>query len=322
MQRRSFALGACAAALAPGLARAAAPEWPSRPLRLMVGFPAGSTPDIIARAIAEPLGQALGQTVIVDNRSGASGNIAADLVAKASDGHTLGIVINGNLSSAKLLYPKLPYDPDKDFCYISLLATAPLVLAAPLDAPEGAAFFAKARAEGERWNYGSVGIGSVAHLGMELLKSRVAGMNPVHVPYSGNPAVVVALINGQIQMALIPPGLALPQVKAGKLRAIGVTSQGRSVLAPDLPPLSALGVKDFELEVWDALVGPASLPAPAQVRLAAAVAAIMQQPQVRQNLFAQGWQAVGTSPEGLARRIRQESALLGGIIRAQHIQLE
>ena len=322
MHRRQFTLRAAATLAAPGLALAAAPGWPNRPIRLLVGFPAGSTPDTIARAIADPLAHALGQPVIVDNRPGASGNIAADLVAKARDGHTLGIVINGNLTSAKLLYPKLPYDPARDFSPISLLATAPLVLAAPASAPEGAAFFDQAKAEGHRWNYGSVGLGSVAHLGMELLKSRVPGLNPEHVPYSGNPAVIVALIGGQVQMALVPPGLALPQVKAGKLRAIGVTSKGRSVLAPELAPLSQLGVPDFELEVWDALVAPATLPAPAQARLAGIVAGIMQTPEVRQNLFAQGWQAVGAAPEGLAHRIQQESALLGNIIRARGIRLD
>ena len=321
MHRRLFTLSACAA-LAPGLARAGLPEWPSRAVRLLAGFPAGSTPDLIARAIAGPLGRALGQTVIVDNRPGASGNIAANLVAKARDGHTLGVLINGNLTSAKLLYPNLPYDPDKDFCPLGLLATAPLALAAPASAPSGADFFAQARAAGGRWNYGSVGIGSVAHLGMELLKSRVPGMNPAHVPYNGNPAVVAALIGGQIQMALIPPGLALPQVKAGKLRVVGVTSRGRSPLAPDWPPLAELVAPGFELQAWNALIGPASLPAPAQARLADAAAAIMRQPALRENLLAQGWLAAGGSPEELTRRIRQETELLGGIIRTLGIRLE
>lgn len=148
------------------------PAWPTRPVRLLVGFPGGSTPDIVARSLAEPLSKVLGQPVIVDNKAGASGNIAADQVAKATDDHTLGIVVNGNLTSAKMLYPKLPYDPAKDFSLISLLATAPLILVAPAKAPEGAAFFAAAVQHGDAWNYGSVGNGSVGHLGMELLKSR------------------------------------------------------------------------------------------------------------------------------------------------------
>ncbi|HPK33881.1 MAG TPA: tripartite tricarboxylate transporter substrate binding protein [Ottowia sp.] len=323
MQRRLFTLAATALAAtslaAPLAARAQA--WPAHPVKLVVGFPGGSTPDMVARAISEPLAQALGQPVIVENKPGASGNIAADYVAKATDGLTLGIVINGNLTSSKMLYSKLPYDPAKDFSYISLLTTAPLILVAPTSEPAGAAFFAEAKQQGDKWNYGSVGAGSVAHLGMELLKSKVPGLKPLHVPYNGNPAVVTGLIGGQVQMALMPPGVAMPQVKGGKLRAIGVTTSGKSALVPELPPLSQEGVKDFNLEVWTALVGPASLPRAVQDRLATVVGQIMKTPEVRQRLFNAGWQAVGTSPEGLKRRVEQETALLGGIIRAQNIKL-
>ena len=323
MQRRLFTLAATALAAtslaAPLAARAQA--WPAHPVKLVVGFPGGSTPDMVARAISEPLAQALGQPVIVENKPGASGNIAADYVAKAADGLTLGIVINGNLTSSKMLYSKLPYDPAKDFSYISLLTTAPLILVAPTSEPAGAAFFAEAKQQGDKWNYGSVGAGSVAHLGMELLKSKVPGLKPVHVPYNGNPAVVTGLIGGQVQMALMPPGVAMPQVKGGKLRAIGVTTSGKSALVPELPPLSQEGVKDFNLEVWTALVGPASLPRAVQDKLATVVGQIMKTPEVRQRLFNAGWQAVGTSPEGLKRRVEQETALLGGIIRAQNIKL-
>jgi len=323
MQRRLFTLAATALAAtslaAPLAARAQA--WPAHPVKLVVGFPGGSTPDMVARAISEPLAQALGQPVIVENKPGASGNIAADYVAKATDGLTLGIVINGNLTSSKMLYSKLPYDPGKDFRYISLLTTAPLILVAPTSEPAGAAFFAEAKQQGDKWNYGSVGAGSVAHLGMELLKSKVPGLKPLHVPYNGNPAVVTGLIGGQVQMALMPPGVAMPQVKGGKLRAIGVTTSGKSALVPELPPLSQEGVKDFNLEVWTALVGPASLPRAVQDKLATVVGQIMKTPEVRQRLFNAGWQAVGTSPEGLKRRVEQETALLGGIIRAQNIKL-
>lgn len=324
MQRRQFTF-ATAALAAGGLsatrAHAQAAPWPTRPLRLLVGFPGGSTPDMVARAIAEPLAQALGQPVVVENKPGASGNIAADQVAKASDGHTLGIVINGNLTSSKMLYSRLPYDPARDFSMLSLLTTAPLILVAPTSTPQGKAFFAEAVRQGDKWNYGSVGAGSVAHLGMELLKARVPGLAAVHVPYNGNPAVVTALIGGQVQMALMPPGVAMPQVNAGKLHAIGVTSSGKSTLVPELPSLSEEGVKDFNLEVWTALVGPAGLPAAVQARIAGLVTGILKTPDVRQRLFQQGWQAVGTSPEGLGLRVRQETALLGGIIKAQNIRL-
>lgn len=303
-----------------GQAQAADPHWPTRPVRLLVGFPGGSTPDMAARALAEPLSRVLGQPVVVENKPGASGNIAADQVAKATDDHTLGVVINGNLTSAKLLNPKLSYDPQKDFSEISLIATAPLVLVASPQLPDGAAFFAAMRQAGPKANYGSVGAGSVAHLGMELLKSK-AGIAPVHVPYSGNPAVVTAIIGEQVQMALVPPGVAMPQVHAGKLKAIGLTS-GRSTLVPDVAPLADAGVKDFNLEVWTALIGPAGLSKAAQARLAAEVPRILREPETRTRLLNQGWQAVGTSSEGLHQRVKAEAALLGAIIRTQNISVD
>jgi tripartite-type tricarboxylate transporter receptor subunit TctC len=289
-----------------------------------VGFPGGSSPDLTARTLAEPLSKALGQPVVVDNKPGASGNIAAELVARSTDDHTLGIVINGNLTSAKLLYPKLPYNPTTDFAPISLLTTAPLVLVAPIALPGGAEFFTAARAAGDRWNYGSVGNGSVAHLGMELLKLRAPGspaLQAVHVPFAGTPQVVTAMLGGDIQMALMAPGVALPHIRSGKLRAIGITS-GRSTLAPDIAPLADAGVQNLNLEVWNALVGPARLSRVAQQRLALEIPATLRNADIRQKLFNQGWNAVGSSPEGLRSRLTDESALLGNIITLRQIKIE
>jgi len=331
MKKRSLNIAALAAALlaiaplAPAQSNAAAPAppaaWPTKPVRILVGFPGGSTPDMAARILAESLAKVLGQPVIVENKPGASGNLSADLVAKAVDDHTLGVVINGNLTSAKVLNPNLPYDPAKDFSYISLLTTAPLVLVAPAGAPDGSAFFSAATAQGDKWNYGSVGNGSVAHLGMELLKSRVKGLRPVHVPYQGNPAVVTGLLGEQIQLALVPPGIAMAQVKAGKLKAIGLTS-GRSTLAPEVASLADAGVRNFNLEVWTALVGPAKLSRAAQDRLSSEVPKIIANAETRQKLFNQGWQAVGTSPDGMRLRVKDEAAIMNGIISAQAIKLE
>jgi tripartite-type tricarboxylate transporter receptor subunit TctC len=321
MNRRHTLQTIAAAAAFPFIAARAQAAWPQRTVRLLVGFPGGSTPDLSARSFAEALARSIGQPVIVENKVGASGNIAAEAVARATDDHTFGVVINGNLTTAKLLNPKLPFDPAADLMPLSLLTTAPLVLLAAKELPAGAAFFDAAKSAGDRWNYGSVGAGSLAHLGMELLKDKVPGLKAVHIPFPGNPQVVTALLGGQIQMALVPPGLALPQVQVGKLKAIGL-SGGRSVLVPNVPSLADLGIKGFELEVWTALVAPKGLPKPIAERVARAVADIARQPDTRQHLFNQGWQAVGTSPDGLRQRVQQETAQLRAIIAARGIKGE
>lgn len=312
-----------ALAATPFALRAAPPTWPDKPVHLVVGFPGGSTPDVVARTLADGLAKALGQPVVVDNKPGASGNIAADLVAKSSDQHTLGIVINGNLTVAKLLNATTPFDPAKDFAPISLLSTAPLVLVAGPTAAGGtpAELMAWAKGLGDKGNYGTPGPGTVGHLGMELLKSKT-GIAAVHVPFNGNPAVVTALIGGQIQLALLPPGLAMPQVKAGKLKAIASTSPVRSSLVPELPTLREIGVAGTDLEVWTALVGPASLPKAVVAKLSSVVVELLRQPETRSRLLIAGWQAAGTAPEGLANRMREDTALLGGIIRSRGIKTD
>lgn len=297
-------------------------SWPTQPIKLLVGFPGGSSPDAAARAIAEPLSQALGQPVIVENKVGASGNISTDQIAKATDDHTLGIVINGNLTSAKQLYSKLPYDPERDFSYITLLGTAPLILVTPPSGESSSVFFENAKAMGDKLNYGSVGNGSVAHLGMELLKSRVSGFSPQHIPYQGNPQVVTALIGKQIDLALVAPGVAIPQIKAGRLKAIGVTG-GRSTLAPEIPPLADAGVKDFELEIWAALVGPAKLSETAKLKLAKVLPGIIQSQQTRQYLFNQGWIAPNMpSSTALSERVKSETKIMKQIISLRGISVQ
>ncbi len=317
--RRRELLVAALSLPALAIAQGTAP-WPSQPVKLIVGFPGGSTPDVVARVLADVMAPAFGQPVVVENRPGAAGNIAADQVARATDDHTLGLLINGNLTTARMLNPKLAFDPARDFSPISLIATAPLVLVGPAGGPGPSEFFAAARKAGDRWSYGSVGIGSVGHLGMELLQSR-AGFAAVHVPYNGNPAVLAALMSGQIQAALIPPGLALPQARAGKIKAIGVTG-ARSPLAPDVPLLSALGVRVDELEVWVALVGPAGLGTAARDRLAREVPALVREPQVSKRLFDVGWQAQGSSAEALRQRVAHETEVMGKIIRERGIKVE
>ena len=298
-------------------------EWPTKTVHIIVGFPAGSSPDLTARTFAEPLAKALGQTVIVENKVGAGGNIAADYVAKATDDHTLGLMINGNMTIAKLINPKLPYDPLKDLAPISLIGSSPLVLTAPVNSPGATAqeFFAAARLAGDQWSYGTPGVGTVGHIGMELLKTK-SKINPVHVPYPGYPQVANAMLGGQLQLSLLPPALAMAQIRNGKLRAIGVTSSVRSTLVPDLPSLSEAGVQGFNLEIWNAVAAPRSMPKPVVDRLSVIFSEIARTPEMRQKLFQQGWQVAGTSAEGLANRIKSDTQLLGDVIIQRGIKAE
>ena len=321
--RRATLVLALAALCGSAFAQAPTAGWPSKPLKIIVGFPGGSSPDLVARTLAEPLAKALGQPVVVENKVGAGGNIAAQAVASATDDHTIGVMINGNMTIARILNPKVAYDPLKDLAPISLIGTAPLALTAPAQAPGATAqeFLAAARASGDRWSYGTPGVGTVAHIGMELLKTK-ANLQPVHVPYPGNPQVINALMSGQIQLALLPPAMAAAQARAGKLRVIGLTSSSRSTLVPEFPSLAEGGVKDFHLEIWNAAAAPRSMPAPVVARLSRLLSEIARSPEVRAKLFAQGWQVAGTSAEGLANRIAADTRMLGGVIRTVGITSE
>ena len=325
MKRRSLvsAAGLAVTVLASGSVWAQA--YPNKTIRLQVPFAPGGTTDIVARVIAEPLGKALGQNVIVENKVGAGGNIAADFVAKSTDGHTLGLMINGNMTIARILNPKVPYDPLKDLAPISLIGKAPLVLTVPASGPgvapgqTAAEWLSQAQKAGDKLSYASPGVGTVAHLGMELLKTK-AGIAPVHVPYPGNPQIITAMLGGQVQLALLPPAMAAAQVRGGKLRAIGASSTGRSPVAAEVPSLSEIGVKDYQLEIWNAVAAPASMPAAVASKLSAVVSEIVRAPEMRARLFQQGWQVVGSSPEGLRNRIQSDTKALGDIIRSQKIE--
>lgn len=319
LPRRSM-LTAALAATCMATSAFAADNWPSKPLHLIVGFPAGSSPDLTARALAEPLEKALGQTIIVENKVGAGGNIAGEYVAKADD-HTFSVMINGNMTIAKLLNPAVRYNPLTDLQPVSLIGVAPLVLVAPASAPEGKAFFDAAAKAGSKWSYGSPGVGTVGHLGMELLKSR-SKLKPEHIPYAGYPQVFNGIQGGDLQLSMLPPALAMAQIQAGKLRGIGVTSAARSPLAPGLPSLKELGVNNYDLEIWNAVAAPKSMAKAHVEKLAAAVGEIVRSPEMRARLAAQGWQAVDSSPEGLTNRIDADVKALGTIIKEQNIRAQ
>lgn len=325
---RRTLLGASSAVLAIAsatsvFAASVGPQWPTKPVRIVVGFPGGSSPDLTARTFSEPLSKLLGQPVIVENKPGAGGNIGAAEVARAKDDHTIGLMINGNMTIAKIINPSAPYDPLKDLAPLTLVGVSPLVLTAPVEQPgvprnaDGKAFMAAAKAAGDKWSYGTPGIGTIGHLGTELLKART-GINPVHVPYNSYPQVATAMGGGQLQMAMLPPALAHAQAQAGKIRLIGVTSSGRSPLAPDVPSMAELGV-NLDLQMWNAFAAPVHMPDTIRSKLSAMLMEIARTPEVREKLFQQGWQVQATSAQGLANRVKKDTEELSRLIREQKI---
>lgn len=298
-------------------------SWASKPLRILVGFPPGSTPDQVARTIAEPLARALGQQVVVENKVGKGGNVAAAEVVNATDDHTIGFLINGNMTIAKLLDPSTPFDPEKDLQPLTLIGTAPMLLVASPNAQTGSAadFFLSARNGAEGWKYASPGVGTVGHVGMELLATKT-NIKPVHVPYPGNPQAIAALEADKVQLALMPPGIAIPQVKAGKLKAIGMTSLQRSPLGPEFPTLNEQGVRDFQLEVWVAAAAPKSMAQPIAEKLATTIAEITRAPEVKAQLLKGGWNAVGGTSLQLAHRVRDDTAMLGGVLLMRGVKVD
>lgn len=311
-----------ATALAAWPARAQG--WPERPIRLVVPFPAGSSPDLIARMLALPLGAALGQNLVVDNRPGAGGEIGTGAVAHAqADGYSLLLTIQGPLVTAPLLNRHLPYDPAKDLQPIGLVATSPnlLVIDPKLGVASLADFLQLARSKPRQLNYGSVGNGSAAHLVMEAFMAR-AGIALTHVPYPGFPQVVNAMLAGQVQACFMVPGAAMGQVRAGKLLAIGVTSLERMAALPDLATMAELGFAGFEATSWQALLAPTRTPAAIVDRLARELQTILRSDAMRDRLQALYFTAATSSPEGLARLMATERLRWAGVIKAAGVEPE
>jgi tripartite-type tricarboxylate transporter receptor subunit TctC len=293
-------------------------SYPTKPVRVIVSFPPGSTPDIVGRALAGRLQDAMGQPFVVENRAGAGGNIGADAVAKsAPDGYTLLVSTNGVFAINKALYKSMPFDPDKDLQPISLLASAPqmLVVQPSLGLKSFKEFLDYARRNPDKLSYGSVGAGSASHLTMELLKSE-AKISIVHVPYKGFPPAVTDMLGGNIQtMFAIIPGV-LPHVKAGKMDGLAVTALKRSALAPDVPSVAELGLPQLESLAWIGLAGPAGLPPEILGRLNQETVRGLQAAEVRELLGKQGFDVVAGSPQEFWRWIQAESAKWTHVIRA------
>ena len=292
-------------------------DWPSRPVRMVVPFPPGSSPDLIARLLTEKLAPALGQPVVVENRSGAGGNLGTALVAHAApDGYTIGFSIPGPLAVNSVLYKKMEYDPFKDLAPVCLIAASPnlLVVDPKLGIGSVKELVALAESQPGKLNYGSVGSGSASHLTMELFK-EAAGMDIVHVPYPGSPQVNTAILSGQVAAGFVVPATVMPLVESGRLKAIAVTTSVRSIVLPEYPTLAESGYPEVVSTAWQGVVAPAKTPKPVIERLSRELVAIVQADDVREKMIRLYFQPIGSSPSGLANLMRQEVERWGKVIR-------
>lgn len=298
---------------------------PTRAVRIVVPFAPGGQPDVVARALADPLSKALGQPVIVENRPGAGGNIAAEAVAKASaDGHTLLMGTNGPLAVSPALYRALPYDPLKDLAPVTLVGTSPNLIAVnpSIGVTTLTQLVERARAEPGKLNFSSVGKGSVSQLSMELLNS-VAGIRTVHIPYNGGAPAVTALLAGDVQVLSLNPTALIAHVNAGKLKVVAQTSARRSPLIAHVPSVAESGYPGFEADVWMAVMAPAKTPREAIERLNAELVKMIRSPAMKEALWDRQWiDPIGSTPDEVAARIRRESDKWSRTVKSAGIELE
>jgi tripartite-type tricarboxylate transporter receptor subunit TctC len=301
-----------------------AQPYPSKPIRIVNAFAPGGPADLLARLVAQKLQEAWGQPVIVESKTGAAGNIGMEFVAKAPpDGYTLGVGPTGNLVVNQHIFAKLPYDPFKDFAPITLLATVENVLVVNADVPAKTVqeLVALARAKPGTLNFASPGSGSQAHLAGELLKS-MTGIDIVHVAYKGTGPALNDLMGGQVTMMFSQMSSALPHVKSGKLRALGVASPRRSAAAPEVRTVAEQGLAGFEAVSWYALIAPSGTPAEIIDKLQQEVARLLQLPDVKEKLAGLGAEPVGNTPAELAARMRAESARWAQVVKAAGIKAD
>jgi len=302
----------------------AAEDFPRRPLRFVVGFLPGGPSDTIARVVGAKLGDELGQAVIVDNRAGAGGNVSAEIVAHAPpDGHTLLLGTGGPLVIAPVIGQKMGFDPDKDLAPVSNLGDSMSILCAhpTLAANSIKDLIALARAKPGEINYASSGVGTANHLAAELLSS-MANIRLVHVPYKGSGAALPALIGGEVKLGFGPLLPAIPHVKAGRLKALGVTGVKRSPAAPAIPIIAEQGLPGYEVNSWYGVFVPAQTPKAVVARLNKALVRVMASADVKDRLAKDGVEASGSTPEALRALVQNEKKTWTRVIREAHIKVE
>ena len=301
-----------------------AQTYPNKPVRIFVGFAPGGGSDIIARVIAQKLTEAFGQQFVVENRVGASGIIAADLVSKAPpDGYTLLVSSQTSTAAAAGLYPKLPYDVLKDFNTITVLGVAPalIVVHPSLPAKTFPEFVSFVKANQKTLNYGSAGYGSTAHLAGELF-NQLLGTKIQHVPYKGESAAIAEVIAGQVPITWTTLPSALPHVRAGKVKALAITSLQRSPLAKEFPTVHESGIPGYEVMAWNAIYAPAALPREIAMRINAEAAKALRMPDVRERLAVLGIEPVGNTPEQAAAYLRSETIRWSKVIKIAGLKAE
>ncbi len=300
-------------------------SYPNKPLRIIVPFPSGGGVDIIGRLVAQKIGPALGQTVIVENRAGAGGSIGADLVAKsAPDGYTLLIGASSTMAVNPNVYEKLPYDTSRDFVAVTMLASAPIVLAVHPSVPAKTVreLIELAKRSPGTLNFASGGNGSGGHLSGEMLKV-MAGVNIVHVPYKGSAPAVTDLVAGQVQMIFDSPLSVMPHVKAGRARALGVGSSERSSIAPEVPTIAESGeLPGYRAVIWYGAFVPAATPAAIVARLNTEIVKALRQPDSRESMARQGADIMTGSSEDATSFARAELVRWGKVIKAAGIKIQ
>ena len=303
---------------------AAAQAWPNRPVRLVVPYAPGSSPDVLARLVNEKVSARLGQPIVVENRAGAGGNIGTDHVAKAApDGYTFLVSTNGPLVYNTVINKKLPYDPFTDLAPVTLAGSQPNVCAVSNDlkATTVKQWVELMRANPGKFNYSSIGMGSMSHLSIEIIKLRTKSY-AVHLPYASSPQAVTAILQGDVQFACVPPVAVMPQARAGKVRALAVTSSERSSLMPDLPTMRESGFPEIQAIAWMAIMAPGKTPSDIVTRMNREMVAALRDPDTRQKMATQYMEPIASTPEELAKWMRDELARWKPVIEYSGLQAD